>query len=171
MSDKGLRYNTGKPKIGYVLEAKHAIAGASKVLEYGAGKYFRSNWRNGLAHTGIADCLCRHLVAYLSGEDLDSETGLPHADHVLVNALFLSELIRTHPQLDDRPARSPETGAFVDSARLTAAAQTETVFGEQNPISLSKNKSVWVSPKEGTRLVMVHRGDGSVVVSTVEAQP
>ena len=62
----------------------------------------RGNWRKGLSHTQTSDCLLRHLTKWLAGEDNDDETGLPHLDHVLVNALFLSELSRTHPELDDR---------------------------------------------------------------------
>lgn len=101
----GLRYNAGKPKLSLVLEARHALGGVTAVLEYGLVKYHRANWRKGLTHTELADSLLRHLTAYLSGETEDPETGLPHVDHVLCNALFLSELHRTHPELDDRPIK------------------------------------------------------------------
>ena len=99
---KGDRFNSGKPEISMVLEARHAMEGAARVLEFGKRKYSRGNWRKGLSHTQTSDCLLRHLTKWLAGEDNDDETGLPHLDHVLVNALFLSELSRTHPELDDR---------------------------------------------------------------------
>ncbi|QQP96530.1 dATP/dGTP diphosphohydrolase domain-containing protein [Lysobacter enzymogenes] len=98
----GDRHNAGKPKLSLVLEARHALAGAARVLEFGATKYSRANWRKGLKHTEVADCLSRHLAAYLAGEDRDEESGELHIDHVLVNALFLAEVARTHPGLDDR---------------------------------------------------------------------
>lgn len=98
----GDRKNTGKAPISMVLEAKHALIGVAQVLGFGAAKYARGNWRKGLKHTTTADSLVRHLSAYLAGEDLDPESGLPHVDHVLANALFLAEHFRTHPNLDDR---------------------------------------------------------------------
>lgn len=99
----GDRYNTGKPPVSMVLEARHAIHGAARVLQFGAVKYDRANWRKGLNHTEVADCLTRHLIAWLGGEDTDPESGELHLDHVTVNALFLAEMARIHPEMDDRP--------------------------------------------------------------------
>lgn len=99
----GVRLNTGKAPIGMILEAKHALEGCAEVMAFGAKKYSRSNWRKGLSHTQIADSLSRHLIAWLSGEDLDPESGLPHLNHLLCNAIFLAENSATRPDLDDRP--------------------------------------------------------------------
>ena len=96
------RKNTGKAPMSMVLEANHAMTGAAQVMAFGAKKYARGNWHKGLPHTEVADCLIRHLSAYLSGEDLDPESGLPHIDHVTCNAVFLAQLVRTHPEMDDR---------------------------------------------------------------------
>ena len=96
------RKNHGKTGVSMVLEAKHAIEGIGKVLEFGAKKYDRGNWRKGLSHTEICDSLIRHLSSYLAGEDNDIESKLPHVDHIATNALFLSEMTRTNPELDDR---------------------------------------------------------------------
>jgi len=98
----GSRYNKGKPEISMVLEANKAVEGVAKVLMYGRDKYHRGNWLGGLDHMGIVDCLMRHLTAYVAGEDNDAESGLPHVDHVLANALFLSQMVATRPDLDDR---------------------------------------------------------------------
>lgn len=87
---KSLRYNEGKPKLSFVLSAKPALEGAARVLEKGADKYERDNWKE---HTELdvpIDSLLRHLAAFCDGEALDAETGLPHVDHILCNALFLS---------------------------------------------------------------------------------
>lgn len=105
----GLRYNQGKAPLSMVLEANNALTGCAQVLAFGAEKYSRGNWRKGLKTTEIADSLLRHLSAYLSGEDTDSDSKLLHVDHILCNALFLSETIRTHPQLDDRSIKDERT--------------------------------------------------------------
>ncbi len=98
----GTRHNAGKPPFSILLEAHNAVEGVSKVLEFGSIKYDRGNWRNGLHHTKICDSLLRHLSLYLSGEDFDEESNLPHVHHVACNAIFLAEMIATHPHLDDR---------------------------------------------------------------------
>jgi hypothetical protein len=34
--------------------------------------------------------MLRHLIALLDGEELDSESGLPHIGHIMCNAMFHS---------------------------------------------------------------------------------
>jgi len=99
----GLRYNEGKPKLSMVMEAPNALRGCAQVLMKGEEKYARNNWKKGLPFTGVLDSMQRHVLAFQEGEDLDPETGLPHVDHILCNALFLSELFHSKKeQCDDR---------------------------------------------------------------------
>lgn len=96
------RHNAGKSPLSMILEARHALEGMAGVLEFGAAKYARGNWHKGLPHADICDSMLRHISAYLSGEDLDPESGKPHVDHIFTNAMFLAEGYRTHPELDNR---------------------------------------------------------------------
>lgn len=96
------RYNDGKAQLSMILEARNALNGMAGVLTFGAKKYDRGNWHKGLPHADICDSMLRHISAYLAGEDNDPESGLPHVDHILTNALFLAEGYRTHPELDNR---------------------------------------------------------------------
>lgn len=98
--ERGLRYNTGKPQ--WNLVDFDSLKPMVRVLEYGANKYAPHNWKKGMPHAEIADCLLRHLFAWLHGEDTDQESGQSHIGHVLCNAMFLSYNAKHHPDLDNR---------------------------------------------------------------------
>lgn len=98
------RFNAGKPKLSRIFDAPHALEGASRVLEYGDQKYDRGNWRKGLLWSEVMDSMLRHVAAFNSNQDVDPESGLPHTDHILCNALFLAQYFREGTGVDDRMA-------------------------------------------------------------------
>ena len=53
------------------------------------------------------------MTAYMWGEDLDPESGLPHVFLAGANLNMLSYMIKHHPQLDDR--YKPETSLSKDT--------------------------------------------------------
>lgn len=95
-----LRYDGDKPKLD--LLSPIAMEGTAAILTFGAKKYAAHNWRKGMLWSRAIGSLMRHLFAYLRGEDLDPESGLPHIDHIACNVMFLQEYYRTSKHLDDR---------------------------------------------------------------------
>jgi hypothetical protein len=100
MSTEALRYNQGKPKLSMV---DPILAEATaRVLEFGAKKYSRDNWRNGMAYTNVLDSMERHLAALKRGEDIDPESGESHEGHIACNCMFLLYYKATKTGTDDR---------------------------------------------------------------------
>lgn len=97
---RGSRFNNGKTR--YDLLDWETLQGLADVLAFGAQKYAPYNWKKGLPVTEIIASMLRHVAAISQGEDIDSETGLPHADHIQCNAMFLSWMMKNRPDMDDR---------------------------------------------------------------------
>lgn len=103
----GIRENVGKTP--YHLISPHAMKLLADVLGYGAGKYAPHNWVKGLKwEEGVVGSLERHLSAWKTGEENDPETGLPHAAHILCNAMFLAHFVATGTGTDDRAFKLKE---------------------------------------------------------------
>lgn len=86
---EGLKYD--KDKIRMELVPLSVVESIAKVLTYRAKKYTDNSWKE------LSDfwnrykgALLRHLAAIDKGELIDEESGLPHIDQVLCNAVFLS---------------------------------------------------------------------------------
>ena len=95
MSTAGLKFDS--EKLDWTLLPARPTAEVVKVLQHGAEKYARDNWQE------LSDpkqrylaALLRHAFALVDGEEIDPESGLPHAAHIGCNALFL-----THFHLED----------------------------------------------------------------------
>lgn len=80
-------------KLRYDLLPWGALEGLARVLTFGAKKYAPNGWKsvpNGKERYEAA--MLRHLAALKRGEVIDLDSGLPHIDHLVCNAVFLSEL-------------------------------------------------------------------------------
>jgi len=90
VEEKAMRFNEGKVQLSYMMDADVAMKGMCKVMTFGAEKYARGNWKNAMDIQEVMDSLLRHMMAYNNGEVLDPESGLPHIDHIMCNAVFLA---------------------------------------------------------------------------------
>lgn len=103
-ADSAVKLDIDKPRLD--LLPWHAVEGAARVLTYGAAKYAPHNWAKGMAWSRLQAAARRHLVAFSKGENVDSESGLPHLDHAVCCLMFLSEYQKTAGGTDDRPTRA-----------------------------------------------------------------
>lgn len=89
--DQSFRKDDGDKVRADLLPAT-ALFEVAGVLTIGAAKYGANNWRNVDDVTRYKAAMMRHMLAYLSGEASDAETGLSHLAHAVCNAMFLMEL-------------------------------------------------------------------------------
>ena len=91
-----LEYNqeakADKGKLRPTLVPSSLVCAVAAVRGYGTEKYGDpDNWKR-VEPQRYRDALYRHLLAYLSGEQNDQESGLPHLWHIACNAAFLIEM-------------------------------------------------------------------------------
>lgn len=79
-----------------------ALIETAKAFMYGAKKYGRWNYKNGLEHSRLINAALRHLNQYKEGEDLDEESGNSHLGHAMASIAMLIDSIKNRPDLDDR---------------------------------------------------------------------
>ena len=94
-----LKKDGGKPRMDLIDPI--AIRGLASVLTFGASKYSAHGWREGIPNSRLVAALLRHTLAIMDGELIDPESGLPHIDHVGCNWMFLSNQMKTRPDLND----------------------------------------------------------------------
>lgn len=99
-STVGLRFDQDKYRPELLCPI--AVEGCAAVLTLGAKKYADHNWQKGMAWGRVIGCLLRHTFKFMAGQDVDSESGLPHVDHIMCNAMFLASYYRRHKAGDDR---------------------------------------------------------------------
>lgn len=101
-----IKYDSGKPQLHYI--SKELVDRVAEVREFGAKKYSPNGWRDGFLYTRTISAALRHLMSISDGEDIDSESGLLHAAHVICCMEHLLNDYKYHPSLDDRFKRKKE---------------------------------------------------------------
>ena len=96
---RALRYNENK--LRYDLAPAIAQREYAKVWTMGANKYEPRNWEKGMPYSEVIASAMRHLEAIRLGEEIDPESGLLHAAHLMCNAAILTEFHFTHPEFND----------------------------------------------------------------------
>ena len=99
-SEQGKKNDHSKPKVSFI--PQEALFEEAKVLEYGASKYGKNNYKLCMDWSRLIDASFRHLLAFSNKEDLDPETGISHLAHVKANMSILLFYIANNKGNDDR---------------------------------------------------------------------
>lgn len=118
--ERAKRFNTGKPRLD--LLPLDMLTGLARVLEMGEKKYGRNNWRKGAPATEQLGSLLRHLqpISEVLNADknsdtlYDTESGLPHIDHILFNVISLRLALEAEYGLE----RDPKIKVYVLNKQL-----------------------------------------------------
>jgi predicted HD phosphohydrolase len=94
------KFDSGKPPLD--LLDRYALEQIGYALQYGAEKYSRHNWRDGIAQSRLIAAALRHLLAHNDGENTDSESQCLHLAHAACCIMFAINMLKTRPDLDDR---------------------------------------------------------------------
>lgn len=91
----------GKPPISLV--PPEILIACAKIRAYGRDKYHAPNNWVLVEKERYVDAMMRHLCAYLEGETLDPESGLPHIWHAACNMSFIIEMEKSNwPEIKQR---------------------------------------------------------------------
>lgn len=102
----GKKTNIGKVPLGLLFDAPYALEAIARIMEFGANKYERGNWK--LVNVEqFKDALLRHINEISKGNDWDNGpegTGQLHWANVACNAIFILqiELQKSRPSLPEK---------------------------------------------------------------------
>lgn len=103
MNGQADKFDNGKPQISLIPFT--ALIHEARVMEFGAAKYGRDNWREGMDWTRLIDATLRHTLAFNDGETYDPESSILHVAHARCNLAMLTEYIVKELGRDDRARR------------------------------------------------------------------
>lgn len=96
----GVKYDECKPD--FSLHPPIALEEIAKVWSFGAQKYESFNWAKGFAWRRPVAAALRHIFAWLSGQDVDPESGISHLAHAACNLFMVIHFQATGTGTDNR---------------------------------------------------------------------
>lgn len=108
MSAPNPKQKYGDAKIAIQTVPPIAFAYLGLALQDGAYKYGPFNWRQNPveAMTYIGACL-RHLMAWVDGEEVASDSKMPHLAHAMACLAILADAKECETLIDNRPPSGP----------------------------------------------------------------
>lgn len=98
---KAIKYDNGKPPLDLI--SNYALEELSRVLQFGASKYHKWNWAEGIEYSRVIAAAKRHIAQWENRVDTDEESGTNHLANAMCNLSFLLDFqAREMHHLDDR---------------------------------------------------------------------
>lgn len=97
---KGKKNDQEKPDLSLI--PREAMWEMGKALTYGAKKYGRYNFREGIDITRCTSAAMRHITQFLDGEDIDEETQCIHLGNAMAGLAMALWMFKNKPEHDDR---------------------------------------------------------------------
>lgn len=85
--EKGKKYDSNK--LEWDLLPIDALTVIIRVFMFGASKYGKRNWENGMAFSRLYNAAARHMTKWYAGETVDPETGINHLAHSIVSLMMI----------------------------------------------------------------------------------
>lgn len=110
--EKGKKYDSNK--LEWDLLPIDALTVIIKVFMFGAGKYGKRNWENGMAFSRLYNAAVRHMTKWYAGETFDPETDINHLAHSIVSLMMiLAYQVRgAGGVLDDRNTKESKSAVY-----------------------------------------------------------
>lgn len=157
---EGSKFDNGKPDLS-LIPAK-ALTEVATVLGFGALKYGRYNYKEGLAWSRCIAAALRHITSFNDGQDLDLESGKSHIAHAICNLIFLLDYIENHPELDDRYKPCPQkTETEVNLNILEEKSNNSKSLSSSSDEILAEPKKNWINdmtPEQMRTLQLILEG-------------
>lgn len=113
------RIGLTKPPLRLVPPA--ALIYMSRVMGLGADKYGPYNWREkAVRRTVYLEAALRHLLQALDGEDIDTESGMPHEAHAASCMAIVLDALAYGNLIDDRPVAGPAATLIAELTEVPA---------------------------------------------------
>lgn len=97
---RGKKHDEEKEPLAYIPLA--ALKAEGSAFKHGAKKYDAWNYKNGIAVTRTVSAAVRHIYQFLSGENVDAESGAHHLGCARANLAMALDTLENHSNFDDR---------------------------------------------------------------------
>lgn len=149
----------GENKLPVHLVPPTAVAALARCFAEGAVKYGPYNWRTArISSTVYYAAALRHLMAWYDGEDIDSDSGLPHIHKAMACLAMLADAQMIGKLNDNRPP----VGAFGNVVEATREDRKPEAPARRRLPSTDEEYRNWeLSPAETTAYIAeLNRGYG-----------
>jgi hypothetical protein len=137
--DPGNKYTAEHNKLAYDLLPIYAKACAAAGFKYGRTKYMAWNWTTQkVTHLELAGAMIRHFEDWLMGQEIDSDSSLPHFAGMLCSAMMLVDNTVLNPDCDDRPRCSPELIEAIAKLKATLETRLPQIRAAKRAVKESK---------------------------------